>query len=97
MGTAVTNSIGKFTFNDHIIEEIRTVGSVWIVAKFDGSEQFPYGLGGVRYLPNDAFMDTISIPVKMTITSETVIVLDEVPDIIVRNSRTPSDATTVGA
>lgn len=86
MGTAVTNSIGKFTFSDHIIEEIRTVGSVWVVAKFDGSEQFPYGLGGVRYLPNDAFMDTISVPVKMTITSETVIVLDMVPDVIVRNS-----------
>jgi len=86
IGTATTNSIGKFTFNDHIIEEMRAVGSLWIVAKFDGSQQFPYGLGGVRYLPNDAYMGIIAYPTKMIVTSETVVVLDQVPNILVRNA-----------
>ncbi len=86
IGTAVTNSIGKFTFNDHIIEEIMSVGSVWIVAKFDGSQQFPYGLGGIRYLPNDAYMDMVAYPTKMIITSETVVELDQVPNVLVRNA-----------
>lgn len=86
IGSANTNSIGKFSFDDHIIEEIMSVGSVYIVAKFDGSEQFPYGLGGVRYLPNDAYKSVIAYPTSMTITSETVVVLDNVPDVLVRNS-----------
>jgi hypothetical protein len=86
IGTATTNSIGKFTFNDHIIEEIMSVGSVWIVAKFDGSQEFPYGLGGVRFLPNDAYMDIIAYPTKMVITSETTVVLDQVPNVLVRNA-----------
>ncbi len=86
IGTAKTNSIGKFTFNDYMIEEIMSVGSIWIVAKFDGSQQFPYGLGGVRYLLNDAYMDIIAYPTKMIITSETVVVLDQVPNVLVRNA-----------
>ncbi len=86
IGEAVTNSIGKFVFNDHIIEEIMSVGSIWIVAKFDGSKEFPYGLGGVRYLPNDAYSKIIAYPTKMVITSETIVVLDQVPDVLVRNA-----------
>jgi len=85
IGSVVTNSIGKYTFTDYVVEERMNVGSVWVVAKFDGSEEFPYGLGGIRYLPNDAFMPQTAMPDKLIITSETAVVLDTIPDYLVRN------------
>ncbi|MBN1389859.1 MAG: DUF4129 domain-containing protein [Candidatus Thermoplasmatota archaeon] len=85
IGTVTTNSIGKYTFTEYTVEERMNVGSVWVVAKFVGSEEFPYGIGGVRYLPNDAFMPIISTPDKLVITSETSVVLETVPDYLVRN------------
>ncbi|MEA3558125.1 MAG: hypothetical protein U9R75_02625 [Candidatus Thermoplasmatota archaeon] len=85
IGSATTNSIGKFVFTEYTIEERMSVGSVWVVAMFSGSQEFPYGLGGIRYLPNDAYMPQTSSPDKMIITSETSIKLDVVPDYLVRN------------
>ncbi|MGA1793775.1 MAG: DUF4129 domain-containing protein [Thermoplasmatota archaeon] len=85
IGTATTNSIGKYTFTEYTVEERMNVGSVWVVARFTGSQEFPYGLGGVRYLPNDAYMPIISTPDKLIITSETAIVLETVPNYLVRN------------
>lgn len=85
IGQIKTNSIGKFVFTDYVIEERMSVGSVWVVAQYTGSKEFPYGLGGVRYLPNDAYMPKVSTPDKMIITSETAIELDVVPDYLVRN------------
>ncbi|MCU0800046.1 MAG: DUF4129 domain-containing protein [Candidatus Thermoplasmatota archaeon] len=87
IGTATTNSAGRLTFTDYVLEESMSVGSVWIVAKFDGSVQFPPELGGIRYLPNDAFMPKVSTPTKLTITSETVLALDKVPNIIIRGEQ----------
>ncbi|MFO8051341.1 MAG: DUF4129 domain-containing protein [Thermoplasmatota archaeon] len=85
IGSATTNSIGKFVFTDYVIGERMSVGDVWVVAQYKGSEEFPYGVGGVRYLPNDAYMPQIATPDKMVITSETAIDLDVVPDRLVRN------------
>ncbi|MFW3145388.1 MAG: DUF4129 domain-containing protein [Thermoplasmatota archaeon] len=85
IGTATTNSLGKFTFTEYVVEERMSVGSVWVVARFVGSQEFPYGLGSIRYLPNDAFMPQISQPDKMVITSETHIKLETIPDYLVRN------------
>jgi hypothetical protein len=85
IGSATTNSIGKFTLSEYVVEERMNVGSVWVVAKFSGSQEFPYGVGGIRYLPNDAFMPIISSPDKLIITSETAVVLETVPDYLVRN------------
>ncbi len=87
IGSAVTNSIGKFTFEEYTIGEDVNVGRSFIVAKFGGSVQFPDGPSGIRYYPNDAYMDIIAVPDEFYITSETAVVLDEksFPDVLVRN------------
>ncbi|MGA1866238.1 MAG: DUF4129 domain-containing protein [Thermoplasmatota archaeon] len=85
IGSATTNSIGKFSFSDYTVEERMNVGSVWVVAVFEGSKEFPYGPGDVRYLPNDAYTRIISVPDKLIITSETALVLETVPNYLVRN------------
>ncbi|MBN1538793.1 MAG: DUF4129 domain-containing protein [Candidatus Thermoplasmatota archaeon] len=85
IGTATTNSIGKFSFSDYTVEERMNVGSVWVVAEFAGSEEFPDGPGGVRYRANDAYTHIISVPDKLIITSETAVVLETVPNFLVRN------------
>lgn len=85
LGTATTKSTGKFTFKDYVIEEIINVGTLWLVAWYGGSTEFPYGPGDKRFAPEDAYMSIISEPTKFVITTETVVVLNEVPDILIRN------------
>jgi len=88
IGEAVTDATGKFIFREYVLEDRINVGAIYIVAYFAGSTEFPDPTTYVRYFPNDAYKDAWAIPSKLIVTSETVVVLRETDDVLVRGRQT---------
>lgn len=84
LGEAVTDATGKFIFREYVLEDRVNVGSIWIVARFAGSVEFPDPTTYIRYYPNDAYMPALGTPSKLVVTSETEVVLRDVPTVLVR-------------
>jgi len=86
IGNATTDGSGQFTLDNWVIPREQSVGSVIIIARFDGSQEFPEGPNGVRFYPNDAYMPAFSQPVIYNVTARTAIVIDtgSLPQMLVR-------------
>ena len=88
LGSVKTSPVGKFTFTDSVVEKVVSVGTMWVVARYTGSEEFPYGPGGKRFAPGDAYMGKISEPREYLVTSETAVVLQKYPTTLTRGEET---------
>ncbi len=85
IGTINTDSMGRFTFTDYEVPITQPVGAAYVVAKFDGSPQWPDGPAGKKYSPKDAYANANSPEVMYNISAYTTLQLDPLAGTLVRN------------
>ncbi|MCD6383707.1 MAG: DUF4129 domain-containing protein [Thermoplasmata archaeon] len=86
LGNVTTDGSGQFTFDSWTIPAVQKPGEVIVLAKFEGSPEFPEGPNGPRFYPNDAYMPSFSAPTPFNVTARTVIKLNPIPGHLTRGN-----------
>lgn len=75
LGYGITDAWGNFVIRNIQVPVEGSPGEVSIIARFNGSEEYPYGPQGIRYLPDDCYLPSFSEPRKT--------MLRELPEILI--------------